>query len=512
MLSAIPTVALVCCLCMTAMSAPTYRLAAFEVVGFEPTVIDPQGAEATSFDLVPAGDLERTPRDYVSARVMATARGDSKAALVLVDALGKEHRGPLVELSAGEEKELVVEARRGKQPISMLRALRLFAEGQAVEVSGLQVVCAAEHLPQPDATVEGPMDDTSIQVALDSLGEDGGVVYIPPGEYVIGETVTIPCDNVTIYGAGKDTILQGVWFQTKPMLLAEGRQDIRITRLHFRSLPLETFRGYNVARYAEKPEDVGRPTLTSLGIGLYGGCRRIRVDHCEIERFGYGGVLIRDGSELCFDHCFFHENFRSGLGYGIVPCGTDECYIEDNNFENHRHGTAGGRDTNASYTARFNRFVKDRKAVPETGWNQVTSHEIDVHSGCKWLYAHDNWVEMKNGTMSAGACLRGNSGWLWNNTFVNCSRGVRVVGASDDVWTWDNTCVNVTSPTYSSATGTINFDEKPEDFVPIDYPYSLNETGWWPGARAEAPYADARPATQFAGPHGGRPLRLVSDE
>ena len=495
-----------------AQPTPPYSLAVFEVVGFEPTVIDPAEAEDSSFDLVPAGELERTPRDYVRVRAMVKAQGNSTAALVLVDVLDREHRGELVELGAGEEKELLVEARRGERPISVLRALRLFAEGQPVEVSDLRVICAAEYLPEPDATVEGPMDHTAIQAALDSLGEDGGVVYIPPGEYVINETVTIPCSNVTVYGAGRDTILQGVWFQNKPMLLAEGRQNVRISRLHFRSLPLDTFRGYNTEKYAEKPEDVGRPTLNSQGIGIYGGCRRIRVDHCEIERFGYGGILVRDSSELCFDHCFFHENFRYGLGYGIVPCATDECYIEDNNFENHRHGIAGGRGTNASYTARFNRFIKDTKAVPETGWKQVTSHEIDVHSGCRWLYAHDNWVEMKNGMMSAGACLRGNSGWVWNNTFVNCSHGIRVLGASGDVWTWDNKCVNVTYPTSSKATGDIHFDQKPDDFAPITYPYTLNSAGWWPGAGAQASYADARPATQFAGPHGGRPLRLVGGE
>ncbi len=33
--------------------------------------------------------------------------------------------------------------------------------------------------------MEGPADHTSIQAALDSLGDDGGVVYIPPGEYVM---------------------------------------------------------------------------------------------------------------------------------------------------------------------------------------------------------------------------------------------------------------------------------------------------------------------------------------
>lgn len=481
-------------------------------VGFTTTTMGPAGDDVAETYLIAPGDLERTPRDYIRVRATIESDAAASAKLIIVDLLGKEYSGEAVTLAAGVPVGLVAEAKRPDgSPISMLRAVRLHVTGDAVRCTRVAFECAAEYLPKPDVTVEGPLDDTSIQQALNALPPEGGVVYIPPGEYTINNTVTIPVDNVSIYGAGKATLLQGVHMDGTPMLRAEGRRNLRLSRLHLRSLPLETFRGYNDQRYAETPDDVGRPSLRSCGIHIF-GCQRVRLDHCEIERFGYGGVLLRDSSELCFDHSFYHENFCYGLGYGIVPCATEECYIEDINFENHRHGTAGGGGTQASYTTRFNRYVKDVNAVPAEGWKQVTSHEIDVHSGCRWLYAHDNWVEMKNASMSAGACLRGNFGWVWNNVFTNCTYGVRVVGDSTDVWTWDNECHNVPNPTSSTATGQVYFDQKPAGFAPIPYPYALNNAGWWPGVPPDGAYGDADPGNQFAGPATGLQLEVVAAE
>ncbi len=478
----------------------------FKPAEFVPVKLIPRGTQG--FNVLISDDLERTPRDYV--KVVARVKGISKcrAQLALLDFLNREHRGEIVDIAADQVADIAIDITKLERPLAMLRAVRVYAEGKRLDVLGVEFHCAVEKLPKPDVTVEGSLDDTSIQAALNELGEEGGVVYIPAGEYVINNQVTVPCNNVTIYGDGADTILQGIWFETKGMIVAENREDVRISRLHFRSLPLEEFRGYNNEQHAAKPEDVGRPTVTSLAVRLT-NCTRVRVDHVEFERFGYSGILLRGGTEICIDHCFFHENFRYGLGYGIVPCATTECYVEDNNFENHRHGVAGGRNTMASYICRFSRFVKDTKAVPEEGWKQVTSHEIDVHSGCGWLYAHDNFVEMKNGMMSSGACLRGNQGWVYRNVFVNCNIGIYVVGACDDVWTWDNEFTDCPNEQLSKATGTINFDTKPDNFAEIPYPHSLNRMGWWPGSGEEA--ADTvKAATQFAGPES-RVLRCAGE-
>jgi len=490
--------------CGSGLAAPaTSEVAAYEPIDFAPMTLDPK--EGDTFDLLVSADLERTPRDYVKVTATVKTDGIARVALVLVDILDREYRSPPVQPTPAQETEISIDMQQVGRPMSMLRMVRLYAEGKPVEVLGLRIYCAVEKLPEPDVTVEGPLDDTSIQAALDALGEDGGVVYIPAGEYVINNQVIIPADNITIYGDGRDTILQGVWFEARALILAEDKENLRVTRLHLRGLPIDEFRGYNDNKYAAKPEDVGRPSVISRGIRFV-NCRNVRVDHCEVELFGHGGVLFYGGTDNLVDHCFLHENFRYGLGYGVVTPGTKELHIEGNNFENHRHGLAGNA-RGASYIARFNRLVKDTATVPAEGWAQVRSHEIDAHAGCGWIYAHDNYVAMRNGTMSSGAAMRGNPGWLYRNVFVNCGRGIYCLGASDDVWTWDNEFSDCAANQHSTATGAIHLDEKPPNFAEIPYPYALNRMGWWPGAK-EGAAEIVKAETQFAGPADAQVLRL----
>ena len=489
-----------------APEADVAEVVVFKPAEFAPIRLIPRGTQG--FNVLTSDDLERTPRDYVKVVAEVKAISKCRAQLALLDFLNREHRGEIVDIAAGHVAEISIDITKLERPLAMLRAVRVYAEGKGLDVLGLEFHCAVEKLPKPDAIAEGS-DDKAIQAALDSLGEDGGVVYIPAGTYLINEQVTVPCDNVTIYGDGSKTILKAMWYEAKPMLLLSERENVRITRLLFRGWPETEFRGYTNPKYVAKPEDVGRKDNVMTRAVDFLTCDRIRFDHCTVELCGHTGLIVRGPGEICIDHCFFQKNFRYGYGYGVVPCATKECYIEDTNFENHRHGVAGGRDTKASYICRFSRFVKDIKAVPEEGWKQVTSHEIDVHSGCEWLYAHDNFVEMKNGMMSSGACLRGNQGWVYRNVFVNCNTGIYVVGACDDVWTWDNEFTDCPNEQLSKATGTINFDTKPDNFAEIPYPHKLNRMGWWPGAKEEAAEI-IKAETQFAGPES-RVLRYVGE-
>jgi hypothetical protein len=340
--------------------------------------------------------------------------------------------------------------------------------------------------------VRGALDDSSIQKALDELGPRGGVVRVPAGNYIIRNQIRIPVDNVTICGDGPKTILQGTWFETKALILAEKRQNLRLTRLHLRSLPITCFRGYSRGKYA-LPSDVGKPSVHTTGIELR-HCRRARVDQCEIELFGHAGLWCYGGSGNLVDHCFFHENFCYGEGYGVCASATKELFIEDNSFENHRHGIAAG--DGASYTARFNRMVKDAAVL--ASWNQnadafdhLRAHEIDAHAGCKWIFAHDNYVAIRNALMGGGAFMRGNPAWLYRNVFENCVPGVFCSGKSDDVWTWDNRFIECKNPKgelreeYSNATGAIHFRQTPPQFREIPYPHQLSRANWWPGQSPE---------------------------
>ena len=312
--------------------------------------------------------------------------------------------------------------------------------------------------------------------------------------------VTIPCDNITMYGDGRGTVIQGTWLETKAVFKAEKRGNLRLTRLHLRSVPITHFRGYTEAKYAE-PGNAGRPTVHGTGIEIR-NCHDVRVDHCEIELFGHAGIWVWGGSGNAIDHCFFHENFHYGDGYGVCASATSELYIEDNNFENHRHGIAAG--DGASYTARFNRMVKDAAVLPSwqpsaSAIDQLHAHEIDAHAGCKWIYAHDNYVAMRNSVMYSGAAMRGNPAWLYRNVFENCSAAILCLGKSDDVWTWENQFVACKPTELSQASGAIHFGQKPPDFRELPYPYRLDRLGGWPGL-VSGRDASSRPDSLCAGP------------
>ena len=492
-------------------------LVAYEPVDFAPCKLVPKASNF--FALLSSKDLERTPRDYVRATVTIRSSGRTTVRFVVADMLRRQHETPPVEVVKGQDAEISYDMNRVATDdapgyaIAMPSAIALRVEGSSFEVLSLKLYCAVEKLPEPDAVVKGPMDNTSIQAALDSLGEDGGAVYIPAGEYIINEQVVIPYDNVSIYGDGHDTLIQGTWPASKALFYAEKRKNIRISRLHFASLPITAFRGYSDKRYAEKPEDTEKASVTSRGVHL-SGCENVRVDHCEVAFFGHFGVGFYGGKGNLVDHCFLHENFRYGLGYGICTPGTTELYIEDNNFENHRHGIAGNAG-GASYIARFNRLVKYAKVFPSwnqsaKGINQLRAHEIDAHAKCGWVYAHDNYVAMYDAVMGGASMMRGNPGWLYRNVWENCSPGIYCVGNSDDVWTWDNTSLTKCSPDISRATGEIHFEQKPDNFKEFPYPHELNRVGWWPGAE-EGSATILKVETQFAGPQDVQVLQLADE-
>ena len=199
----------------------------------------------------------RTPRDYLADQVTGSAEGTAVVLLVLVDLFGDELFADEQHVVAGEFAfSADIEALSGR-PIAMLRGLRLEHSGAALTISGLRFTLADEAPPEPDVTVGEPRDDTSIQKALNSLGEDGGVVYIPAGTYILNKDVRVYRSNVTIYGDGPATVLQSSWAHNAGVFQVADRRNIRFSRLHLRGLPITYFRGYNREGRAQ-PGDVDR--------------------------------------------------------------------------------------------------------------------------------------------------------------------------------------------------------------------------------------------------------------
>ncbi len=489
-------------------AAIAFLVAVFSPIGFEPVTVGAQQGEVV--ELLGPGDLERTPRDYLAVAATVKSAGNSEVALTLVDVLNREYTSQTVELTADKENTISLDMDAIGRPVSLLRAVKLSCKGAAVQVSDLRFYCAAERLPGPHVTIEGPQNSSSIQAALDALGADGGIVYIPAGTYLLTEQVNIPTSNISIYGDGPDTILQGTWTGAADLIVADNKQNLRFSRLHLRSLSEDECRSHPAGT---KPLDE-KPPASAKKRGLHIiGCENVRVDHCEVELFGNVGIMFTDCTNSLVDHCFAHGYFPYASGYGIGARGCDETYIEDNNIENHRHGITTYNGCHKSYE-RYNRLVKDPFVVPEwyTDAKSITylsSYQVNAHPGCGWLCVHDNYIAITTGLMWTGAEMRGNSGWLYRNLIKACTIGITCTRDSDDVWTWDNEFQSVTVNHVSTAEGRIHFGEKPPDFTEIPYPHQLNRMGWWPGG-GESVLTLAKPATQFAGPADALVLQLVN--
>ena len=495
--------AAVCCAVGHAVGssdAPAFAVVQFQLPAFAPQTFD--ATKADTFDLLPAGDLERTPRDYLAVTATVTTQGISRAALRVVDILNREYDGEMVKLARGEKTQVSLDIPKAAgHPLAMLRAVKLILKGQPVEVLGLRFACAVEKLPQPDAVVSGTMDDTSIQAALDSLPDTGGVLYIPAGTYAIANTVTIPSGNVTIYGDGPRTVLHGTWDGAEKLIVAENAENLRLTRLHVRSLGDDDCRTHE-AFVSTRPERRHPSSVLKIGIELR-GCTNARVDHCEVELFGNVGIMFEGGTDNLVDHCFVHDYFPYGTGYGIGARGTARIYIEDNNVENHRHNITTYKGCERSFV-RFNRLVKDPYVVPE--WyddpksiTYLSSYPVNAHPDCGWVCVNDNYIAMTTGLMWSAAEMRGNSGWLYRNLIRACTIGIMCRDTSTAVWAWDNTFIAATQEYGSSASGDIHFNQQPPDFTETPYPYALSRMGWWPGAN-QAGLSLVKPSTQFAGP------------
>ncbi len=473
------------------------RQTSYRVPGFEAHSIRP--GEQRWVPLVEGDHLARCPRAYATAEVTVTAEGPAAVRLEVGDLVMNRYVSDWVDVDAAVQANLSIdlEEAAGRLP-SMLWTVGVRHRGAAVQVGNLRLTCVEELLPEPDVVVGEPRTGATIQKAINGL-PDGGVVYIPAGRYELDGKIDIGNGNLSIYGDGIATVLSAEWLDHQAVFQIADCQNVRISRLHLVGPPMHTFRGYNRDGIA-RPEDVGRAAVISSGIGVF-RCENVRVDRCEIERFGHSGLYASESRDVVFDHCFVHENFRYGFGYGLTTGGkSGEACFDDNNIENQRHAVAAAPFT--SYVARYNRMVNDAAVLPQWGQNdqalsQFTLQLIDVHPHAGWVGIFGNLVQMRNATLRAGMSLRGDGGaWTRNNGIDGARVGIQFRGDAEDIRVWDNKYGRVAIETASERDDAMPASGAPPRAAWPDYPHRLVAEGSWPGA-GEA----RRPsAVQWVGP------------
>lgn len=153
-----------------------------------------------------------------------------------------------------ESKRLKMLSR--KQVISMVAILSNLIIGAALgQAPDVPVQAEGTFLPSAfGAKADGVTDDTAaLQAALEAAGEKGGVVYLPPGRYLVAGSLKVPA-GVALVGA------QQAPLYIEPLigsvLLATGGRDHEDAPALFELGDSSTVRGVTVFYPDQKPTDI----------------------------------------------------------------------------------------------------------------------------------------------------------------------------------------------------------------------------------------------------------------
>jgi len=302
--------------------------------------------------------------------------------------------------------------------------------------------------PTPSgAVVANSGSPQDIQAAVNTAAAaGGGTVYIPEGDFtfnpsgIIGPANTptgvISYGGINIIGAGiGKTILR----ETKdpPLINGYGTSMIAVDGRNNKPFRIS---GISFVGFVSS-EDYGNTALE------LDSCLDYRVDHCEFDSFSGLCVVAQNiggHNRGLVDHCVFSASYKlksppAGTewqwGYGIMvwdkdytawsDIGTllgkyegadDIIYVEDCTFKQLRHAITNSQ--NGYYVIRH---CTIENAIPPN-FGQIDVHGFNCGRGCE---AYDNTVIATSGYPAAQAVwLRGGTGTIFNNTFVNHAYGV----------------------------------------------------------------------------------------
>jgi PKD repeat protein len=174
----------------------------------------------------------------------------------------------------------------------------------------------------PRQTVSGNTT-SAIQSAINSLGGQVGIVYIPAGDYIHNRGgLDIPA-GVILEGAGSANTRLYIP-SSSGVLLQPAGNNVRITGLKIE--------GYST---------VAAVSQSTEGISISGSIKNVLIDHCEALGFR-AAIIIVWSSSATIEHCHIHHNTMNGYGYGVLTSGEAYSMIRYNEFGSCRHIIAGG--------------------------------------------------------------------------------------------------------------------------------------------------------------------------
>lgn len=291
--------------------------------------------------------------------------------------------------------------------------------------------------PHPWVAAQGDCDvsadscsATDIQAAIDGcITRGGGTVCIPPCQaddtWGSNDKIDITTDvTFRLKGAGMDSTVIGYQdgANTDAGMYFGGTGLVELSDF--------TFRG---------SDTVGIPT----GIKIYSmNTDNLRIHHIRIQKFKITGLYICDNpdSPMVIDHCEIGDQYETYM-YGIRVHGTNQqsdfvipasfgvnnpnaLFIEDNAFDGCYHSVSAFAASNVVF--RHNTVTNPTSYIDGHGpcFDVGCYRDADPDSGTYIYEIYDNTID--SGTYPWCINIRGGTGIVTDNSFINCNTGFRL--------------------------------------------------------------------------------------
>ena len=346
-----------------------------------------------------------------------------------------------------------------------------------------------------DIRVESGSDE-DIQAAADQIGDEGGTIFIPAGEFQYDSVVHMP-GGINLIGEGADKTIINITSSYGIKINSSGDQGgaLRISGIRFntdsnalRLYNIEDFRIHDCEFHAVS--DTSSPYMVSITHKHGYPKPRGVIDHCSFYFYGKGyGVHVKPQP-------WPEEESR------IAHLGTAQnVFIEDCYFENPYH--AASSFNGSHYVFRYNTLVDSVSGVDAHGPGYeyiITEPEPQQYRGGRSVEIYENkfinasWAPIK---------LRSGGGVIFNNDMINAKHAI-ILKLEDesyeatggeypgldqihDMWIWGNYFEDI------SMEEIYIYGDHAEDFIKEDRDYFLREPSQGEDGFTYTPYTYPHP-------------------
>jgi parallel beta-helix repeat protein len=148
----------------------------------------------------------------------------------------------------------------------------------AIAIGLARADCAAAQLPAARDVIDAGRY-ASLQEAINAVGEQGGILRIPPGTFEIAEPLVISASDVMLQGAGTATHIKNTNTEGKSALILRQRDEKSKEQLWRISLSDLRITGNEKSGHGIEARQINEIFIHGVTVSYHGG-DGIRLDHC----------------------------------------------------------------------------------------------------------------------------------------------------------------------------------------------------------------------------------------